>query len=135
MHSRTLTHAVNGVMCLFLLCISPSVLSTPIASLSLSGRAGHGYRREITDEDPRTSRFMDGIKLRDNGDAFLRGVNIGGWLVLEKWMTPNLLAETTATDQWTFDSTPGALSRLTTHWDTWFTEADVQWLGSVGINA
>lgn len=29
----------------------------------------------------------------------LQGVNLGGWLVLEKWMTPSLFDGTTAADE------------------------------------
>ena len=70
--------------------------------------------------------------------SVIRGVNIGNWLVLEKWMdTTNLFsgAFANAVDQWTFDSTPGALQALQNHWSTWFTESDVQILAGWGINA
>lgn len=73
-----------------------------------------------------------------SGDnEFLRGVNIGGWLVLEKWMNGDVFsgAGAGAADQWTFDSTYGAAQALETHWSTWFTETDVQSLKSYGINA
>jgi len=32
----------------------------------------------------------------------LKGVNLGGWLVLEKWMTPKLFEGTTAEDEYSF---------------------------------
>lgn len=73
-----------------------------------------------------------------SGDnEFLRGVNIGGWLVLEKWMNGDVFsgAGAGAADQWTFDSTYGAAEALDRHWASWFTEADVQSLKSYGINA
>lgn len=73
-----------------------------------------------------------------SGDnEFLRGVNIGGWLVLEKWMNGDVFsgAGAGAADQWTFDSTDGAAQALDRHWSSWFTEADVQSLKSYGINA
>ena len=68
-------------------------------------------------------------------DPYLRGVNIGGWLVLEKWMTPEIFSGTDAADQFTFDATPGAEQKLQTHWNTFFTEADVQKIKATGINA
>lgn len=70
-------------------------------------------------------------------NEFLRGVNIGGWLVLEKWMNGDVFtgAGAGAADQWTFDSTDGAAQALDRHWASWFTEADVQSLKSYGINA
>jgi glucan 1,3-beta-glucosidase len=65
----------------------------------------------------------------------LRGLNIGAWLVLEKWITPSLFEQTTATDQWTFDSLPGAKEKLLRHWSTFFSQRDVQKIASTGINA
>lgn len=40
-----------------------------------------------------------------------------------------------AKDQYTFDSIPGAKEALQKHWDTYFTEADIQKIASTGINA
>jgi glucan 1,3-beta-glucosidase len=68
---------------------------------------------------------------------FLRGVNLGGWLVLEKWMNSDAFSGdfSNAKDQYTFDSTPGAKEALQKHWDTFFTESDIQKIASTGINA
>lgn len=69
---------------------------------------------------------------------FLYGVNVGNWLILEKWMDPNFWSASgapDAVDQWTFDSTPGVLPSLEQHWSTWFTENDVGNLKTYGINA
>lgn len=67
----------------------------------------------------------------------IRGVNIGGWLVLEKWMLPDVFTGNfaSAVDQWTFDQIPGAKEALHNHWSTCFTEADVEQLAGWGINA
>lgn len=65
----------------------------------------------------------------------LRGLNIGGWLVLEQWMTSDIFDNTDAIDQWTFDSTQGAESTLQSHWSSYFTESDVEKIASWGINA
>ena len=72
-----------------------------------------------------------------SGTTPVRGVNIGSWLVLEPWMAYSLFTGdfANATDQWSFDSTPGAMAKLQNHWDTWFTETDVQTLKSYGFNA
>lgn len=67
--------------------------------------------------------------------AMIRGVNVGNWLILEKWMDPGLWDGANATDQWTFDSAPGARKKLKEHWETWFTEKDVKKIASWGINA
>ena len=67
----------------------------------------------------------------------IRGVNLGGWLLLESWLNGDLFQGNfvDAVDEWTFDKIPGAANVLKTHWQTYFTEADVQKLASWGINA
>ncbi|KAH7031945.1 glycoside hydrolase superfamily [Macrophomina phaseolina] len=64
----------------------------------------------------------------------LRGVNLGGWLVLEPFLTPELFTNG-AIDQWTFDQKPGSENLLRSHWDTYCTEADIKKLASYGISA
>jgi glucan 1,3-beta-glucosidase len=67
---------------------------------------------------------------------FLRGVNLGGWLVLESWMDDVFTGRfENAVDQWTFDSISGALPTLEKHWSTWFTEEDIKNISVTGINA
>lgn len=65
------------------------------------------------------------------------GVNVGGWLVLEKWMTPSLFKGMPATDEYTFcqTATPEALKQLQKHRDTFITKADFVWLKQQGIQA
>jgi glucan 1,3-beta-glucosidase len=68
----------------------------------------------------------------------LRGVNLGGWLVLEKWITPSLFAGLRATDETSFCVELGeveATRRLLHHWQTFITRDDFAWLARVGINA
>lgn len=67
--------------------------------------------------------------------AALRGVNLGGWLVLEKWMTPSLFADTGAVDEYTFMSTPEAGARIEKHRKTFIVESDFAWMRANGINA
>ena len=53
-----------------------------------------------------------------------RGVNLGGWLVLEKWITPSLYAGVQAEDEYTLCQTLGkakASERLKRHRETWIT--------------
>jgi glucan 1,3-beta-glucosidase len=67
-----------------------------------------------------------------------RGVNLGGWLVLEKWITPSLFEGLNATDETTYCAELGeieATKRLTEHWNTYITRDDFAWLAKVGINA
>lgn len=125
------TCTIYVLVYLILVWMSTFALSIPLYVLSPCS-AGHEPCQRIEEEDYRKLNITDGIRARD---TFHRGVNIGGWLILEKWMNPDVFSGTEATDQWTFDSTPDALSRLTSHWNTWFTESDVQWLRGVGVNA
>jgi len=74
----------------------------------------------------------------------LRGVNLGGWLVLEPWITPSLFyqfegkpPEQTAVDQYTFCRALGpaeANRQLREHWRQWVTEDDLRALVDQGIN-
>jgi len=65
----------------------------------------------------------------------LRGVNLGGWLVLEKWMTPSLFEGLAATDETTWCAELGvdAAKRLRSHWTRFITRKDFAWLADVGI--
>jgi len=67
----------------------------------------------------------------------LRGVNLGGWLVLEKWMKPSLFEGLVATDETTWCAELGrdAGPRLRAHWDSWITRDDFLWLAERGVNA
>ena len=70
--------------------------------------------------------------------AKLRGVNLGGWLVLEKWITPSLFAGLKAADETSYCVELGeaeATRRLHHHWNTFITRDDFVWLERAGINA
>jgi len=68
---------------------------------------------------------------------FLRGVNLGGWLILEKWMNPDVFSGEFSkyVDEYTLSGDPNAAETLKNHWDTYFTEADIQTIAATGINA
>ena len=70
-----------------------------------------------------------------NHQKQLRGVNLGGWLLLEKWMTPTLFKGTDAIDEYTFMQTVGAASKIATHRQDFMTEQDFAWMAANGINA
>lgn len=65
----------------------------------------------------------------------LRGVNLGGWLVVEKWMTPSLFAGTTAIDQYSLARSPGGVAKLQAHYEAFITEEDFTWLKKHSITA
>lgn len=61
------------------------------------------------------------------------GVNLGGWLLLEKWMTPSVFEGTDATDEYTFMQTPQAKAKLREHHAKFITEKDFRWMKKHGI--
>jgi glucan 1,3-beta-glucosidase len=72
------------------------------------------------------------------GGGKWRGVNLGGWLVLEKWITPSLYEGTRAEDEYTLCQVLGkakASERLKRHREAWITADDFQWLAAHGIHA
>jgi glucan 1,3-beta-glucosidase len=67
-----------------------------------------------------------------------RGVNLGSWLALEKWISPAVYAGTSAEDEYSLClalGKSGAAERLKHHRDTWITEADFKWIAARGMNA
>jgi glucan 1,3-beta-glucosidase len=70
----------------------------------------------------------------------IRGVNLGGWMVLEPWITPSLFYQflggdetNTALDTYSFCQTLGPVEanrQLRRHWETWVTEEIIEELAS-----
>jgi glucan 1,3-beta-glucosidase len=77
-------------------------------------------------DDPAASRFSK-----------LRGVNLGAWLVLEKWMTPDTFRDADVEDEYTLCQVLGekAKSWLDQHRDTFITARDFRWIKDSGLNA
>ncbi len=71
-----------------------------------------------------------------NLSARLHGVNLGSWLLLEKWMAPSLFNGLAATDETTWCAELGsdAAPRLRAHWENFVTRDDFVWLARAGIN-
>jgi glucan 1,3-beta-glucosidase len=67
----------------------------------------------------------------------LRGVNLGNWLLLEKWMKPSLFEGLEATDETTWCAELGnaASGKLRTHWESFITFDDFAWIAERGLNA
>ncbi|KAL0581059.1 hypothetical protein V5O48_000952 [Marasmius crinis-equi] len=71
----------------------------------------------------------------------VRGVNIGGWLVLEPFITPTLFDNTgndKIVDEYTFGqlapNRAQAEAALKQHWDTFITEEDFAQIAAAGLN-
>jgi len=69
--------------------------------------------------------------------SVLRGVNLGNWLLLEKWMSPRVFAGTDAADEYSLCEAlgAGAARHINRHRDTFITDTDFRWLAQRGINA
>ena len=69
---------------------------------------------------------------------YIKGVNLGNWLVLEKWMSPSLVAGTTAEDEYylpTQLSREEYQARIQTHRAEYITERDFVRIKAMGLNA
>ncbi|KAL4939845.1 hypothetical protein BDV06DRAFT_29186 [Aspergillus oleicola] len=82
-----------------------------------------------------------GLRLESRAatDPLVRGVNLGGWLVLEPWITPSLFDEAggEAVDEYTLTQILGAneaSARLSEHWSTFITEQDFSLIAQAGLN-
>ncbi|OJJ47683.1 hypothetical protein ASPZODRAFT_141258 [Penicilliopsis zonata CBS 506.65] len=75
----------------------------------------------------------------DYGSNKVHGVNLGGWLVTEPWITPSIYegAGDSAVDEWSLCDALGhdeALSRLSNHWNTFITQDDFNQIAAAGLN-
>lgn len=61
------------------------------------------------------------------------GVNLGGWLIVEKWMTPSLFAGLDAVDEYTLSSTAEGRERIRQHRRTFITKKDIKWLAGQDV--
>jgi glucan 1,3-beta-glucosidase len=84
-----------------------------------------------------------------SADSKIRGVNLGGWLVLEPWITPGLFEAANdgvprasdnsmqVIDEYTWRAAPtGTNDRQTLlqgHWDTWVDRSHLEDLQAAGI--
>jgi len=76
------------------------------------------------------------------GDGMVRGVNLGGWFVLEPWITPVFFEEVNdggdmIVDEYTYAQYLDAdtyQQRMVNHWNTFYTEQDFQDLYNSGIS-
>ncbi|KAJ5179509.1 Glycoside hydrolase superfamily [Penicillium capsulatum] len=73
------------------------------------------------------------------GSEKVRGVNIGGWLVLEPWITPSIFesAGGAAVDEWTLCETLGSekcREVLSKHWSSFVGQDDFNQIAAAGMN-
>lgn len=78
----------------------------------------------------------------------IRGVNLGNWLLLERWMAHDLFRDGSGSQDFIGNCAPvdefglmkalepnAAKRRLEHHWSTWITEDDIAWLAKHGVNS
>lgn len=108
--------------------------SSAVAAVALLASVGNGLPAGLMSRVKRD----DSLKF-SFGSEKIRGVNLGGWFVLEPWITPSIFEATpgNVVDEYTFCQTLGkseAKKRLEAHWHSWITESDFSELKSIGIN-
>jgi glucan 1,3-beta-glucosidase len=90
-------------------------------------------------EDPTNAPVpVKPVPAQNNLDvAKLRGVNLGSWLVLERWMVPTLYGSSAAQDEYSLclDFGAKAKSHLDRHRDKFITASDFRWIRDYGLNA
>ncbi|KAL6453791.1 LOW QUALITY PROTEIN: XOG1 Glucan 1 [Candida maltosa Xu316] len=102
--------------------------------------------------NPQNNNNNNNVKFKRGGTVAwdydndtIRGVNLGGWFVLEPYMNPSLFQPFSSgngdvgipLDEYHFTQTLGkdaASEILQKHWSTWITEDDFQQMSSLGLN-
>lgn len=85
------------------------------------------------------SRRDSGVPGFDYNNDTIRGVNLGGWFVLEPYMNPSLFGsgDNVPVDEYHWTEQKGkdeASSILEQHWDSWIQESDFENLEQWGFN-
>lgn len=71
--------------------------------------------------------------MRDNRVNNIEGVNLGGWLIPERWLTPDVFAGSEATDLEGLLATTEGKKRYEHHVKTFIKESDFAWLAEQGV--
>ena len=66
-----------------------------------------------------------------------RGINLGSWFVLERWICPQVFRGAAAPGQSDFDVASGENAKqiLESHWDEWIRDEDWKWIKERGFNS
>lgn len=101
----------------------------------------HSGSEEPGRHDAQTVMRVQSTEFPSPSDFFqyrkLRGVNLGAWFVLERWIAETPFRSAAAPGQSDHDVARGAQAKevLEHHWDTWITEPDFAWIAQKGLNA
>ena len=80
---------------------------------------------------------LTNARKKKDGEKTIIGTNIGGWMVLEPWITPSLFyrflgktkTDGVGVDSWTFCEALGPEKGnevMMDHWETWYTEDHIK---------
>eukprot|EP00416_Gambierdiscus_australes_P003417 CAMPEP_0171149170 /NCGR_PEP_ID=MMETSP0766_2-20121228/148931_1 /TAXON_ID=439317 /ORGANISM="Gambierdiscus australes, Strain CAWD 149" /LENGTH=556 /DNA_ID=CAMNT_0011613081 /DNA_START=14 /DNA_END=1681 /DNA_ORIENTATION=+ len=113
---------------------APAAAVTPVSSAATdSGSvAGGGHLA------PASGSAKGPVPQKAKEEPFI-GVNLGGWLVLEDWMWGPEMLDREIPDEWTLvkinggPKDPRAISKLTSHWESFVSEVDLDRLHSFGV--
>ncbi|KAF9531379.1 exo-beta-1,3-glucanase [Crepidotus variabilis] len=89
---------------------------------------------------PRAVPAVPSVVPFNYGVNMVRGVNLGGWLVVEPWLAQSVfmtLNDTRIFDEWTFclyQDHDTATTILEQHWETFITEEDFREIAAAGLN-
>ncbi|KAH9474939.1 Glucan 1,3-beta-glucosidase 3 [Psilocybe cubensis] len=102
---------------------------------SIKGRgphAGDSVTSNSTTDETLPINQADVYKYRRH-----RGVNLGSWFVLERWITESPFKYAASPAQSDLDIARGSDAKqvLEAHWDTWITDEDWTWISKMGLNA
>lgn len=111
-------------------------LKNALAGAVVLAAARSGVTQEPT-APPKPSTPGPAAKAETTEGSKWRGVNLGSWLVLEKWMAPDVYRGTEAADEYSLCLALGdqAEARLDQHRKTFITAEDFRWIKNCGLNA
>ncbi|KAL1925529.1 uncharacterized protein VTP21DRAFT_412 [Calcarisporiella thermophila] len=125
---------------IFLFVVAAILLAYFLAIIP-AHRKADGVREpgETWDDSARPNAYTPALKdFFDYGGMHkVRGVNLGGWLILEPFITPSFFNETGAVDEYSLSRALGqkeAQRRLEKHYDTFVTEETFKRIVDLGFN-
>lgn len=114
--------------------------------LAVEARSNNTFHSTFNGTVNGTVHGSNGTNTTGATPDMLRGVNVGGWLVLEPYITPSLFLEFNSTNgternipvdeyhYWKKLGKTEAERRLRQHWDTFYTEEDFLAIKKAGLN-
>ena len=114
-----------------------TLLYTALTALAVVGKAASVGGN--VEEQPDTLQKRDDLAFDYEKDK-MRGVTLGGWLVLEPYMTPSLFkafGDDVPVDEYHYCQKLGkeeCKSRLESHWNSFIVEDDIKQIKDLGLN-